>query len=73
MPGNSDVNPAVQKMPEIQTTAARFQINNAKLYVPFVTLSIYDNLKVLENRKQVFKRTISWNKHRSKIATETKK
>ena len=73
MPGNPDVNPAVQKMSEIQTTAARFQINHAKLYVPVVTLSIYDNLKVLENRKQGYKRTISWNKHRSEIATETKK
>ena len=71
MPGNPDVNPAVQKMPEIQTAAARFQINNAKLYIPVVTLSIY--LKVLENRKQGFKKTISWNKHRSEIATETKK
>ena len=27
------------------TTGATFQINNAKLYVPVVTLSIYDNIK----------------------------
>ena len=39
MPGNPDVNPAVQKMSEIQTTAARFQINHAKIYIPVVTLS----------------------------------
>ena len=29
--------------------------NNAKLYVPFVTLSINDNIKLLENIKQGFK------------------
>ena len=28
-----------------QTTSATFQINNAKLYVPVVTLSINDNIK----------------------------
>ena len=41
-------------------TGATFQINNAKLYVPVVTL------------KQGFKRTISWNKHRSEIITQLK-
>ena len=41
------------------TTSATFQINNAKLYVPVVTLSINDNIKFLENIKQGFKRTIS--------------
>ena len=45
------------------TTGATFQINNAKLYVPVVTLSINDNIKFLENIKQGFKRTISWNKN----------
>ena len=48
------------------------QINNAKLYVPVVTLSINDNVKFLENIKQGFKRTIYWNKYRSEIATQTK-
>ena len=33
----------------IQTTGTAFQINNAKLYVPVVTLSINDNIKFLEN------------------------
>ena len=51
---------------------AKFQINNAKLYVPVVTLSIKDNIKFLENINQRFKRTISWNKYRSKIATQRK-
>ena len=56
----------------IATTGAAFQINNAKLYVPVVTLSINDNMKFLENKKQGFKRTISWNKYRSEITTQTK-
>ena len=38
--------------------------NNAKFYVPVVTLSINDII-FLENVKQGFKRTISWNKDRS--------
>ena len=55
-----------------QTTGTTFQINNAKLYVPAVTLSINDNLKILENIKQGFKRKISWNKYRSEITTQPK-
>ena len=38
-----------------QITSATFQINNAKLYVPAVTLS--DNIKFFKNIKQGFKRT----------------
>ena len=54
------------------TTGATFQINNAKLYVPVVTLLINDNIKFLENIKQGFKRTISWNKYRSEITAQPK-
>ena len=42
-----------------QVISQTFQINNAKLYVPVVTLSINDNIKFLKNIKQGFKRTIS--------------
>ena len=70
--GNPDANSPVQEVPAIQTTAATFQINNAKLYVPVVTLSINDIIKFLENIKQEFKRTISWNKDRSEITTQPK-
>ena len=56
-----------------QTTSATFQINNAKLYVPVVTLSTDDNIKFLENIKQRFKRTVSWNKYRSETTNTTKK
>ena len=58
-------------MAAIQTIRAAFQINNAKLYVPVVTLSINDNIEFLENIKQEFKRRIFWDKYRSEIATQT--
>ena len=48
-------------------------ITRTKLYVPVVTLSINDNIKFLENIKQVFKRKISWIKYRSEITTQPKK
>ena len=47
-------------------------VTSTKRYVPVVTLSIHDNIKFLENIKQGFKITISWNKYTSEIATETK-
>ena len=53
-------------------TGTTFQINNNKLYVPVVTLSINDNVKFLKNVKQGFKRTISCNKYRSEITTQPK-
>ena len=37
------------------TTGLTFQINTAKLYVAFVTLSINYNIKIFENIKQGFK------------------
>ena len=47
-------------------------MNNTKLYVPVVTLSINDNIKVSENIKQGLKGTIFWNKYRSEITTQPK-
>ena len=35
------------------------------------SLSINDNIKFLENVKQGLKRTISWNKYRSEVTTQT--
>ena len=51
---------------------ATFQINSTKLYVLAVTLPINDNIKLLENMKQGFKRAVSWNENRSKITTQSK-
>ena len=48
IPGNPDTNPPVQEVAAIHKTSATFQINNAKLYVPFVTLPINDVIKFLE-------------------------
>ena len=43
-----------------------------KIYVTFVTLSINNNIKFLENIKQGFKRTLFWNTYRSEIITKPK-
>ena len=59
-------------MAAIQTTGTTFYINNAKIYAPVVTLFINENMKFLENIKQGFKRTISWNKYRSEVTTQPK-
>ena len=56
----------------IPNKCATFQIKKAKLYLPIIILSINDNIKFLENIKAAFKRTISWNKYRFKITTQTK-
>ena len=42
---NPDANPHVCEMAAIQINGASFQIKNAKLYVPVVTMSINDNIK----------------------------
>ena len=51
IPANPDANPFVQEVAAIQTTGAKFQINNAKLYIPVVTFSRNDDVKFLENIK----------------------
>ena len=51
-------------------TGATLAINNCKLYVPAVTLSKDDDLKLLTNLISGFKREIIWNKYRSQMATE---
>ena len=40
----------------------RFQINDTKLYIDFVTLSIQENIKLLKQLELGFKRAINWNK-----------
>ena len=51
-------------------TGAIFVINDCKLYVPVVTLSKDDEIKLLTNLKSGFKREIKWNKCRSQMSTE---
>ena len=59
VPDNPNASPPVPDVATIETTSATFQINNAKLYVPVVTLSINDNIRLLENIKKGLKRIIS--------------
>ena len=51
-------------------TGATLEINKCKLYVPVVTLSKDDEIKLLTNLKSGFKREIIWNKYRSQMTTE---
>ena len=45
---------------------AKFAIGDTKLYVPVITLSKKDNIKLLKQLESGFKRTINWNKYQSK-------
>ena len=49
---------------------AIFQITDTKLYVPVVTLSKENDIKLLEKLKSGFKRTIKWNKYRSQMTIQ---
>ena len=51
-------------------TGATLSITDCKLYVPAVTLSKDDEIKLLTNLKSGFKREIIWNKYRSQMTTE---
>ena len=51
---------------------AAFEITNTKLYVPVVTLSKEVDIKLLEQLKSGFKRTIKWNKYRSQMTIQPK-
>ena len=51
-------------------TGATLAINDCKLYIPVVTLSKDDEIKLLTNLKSGFTREIIWNKYRSQMSTE---
>ena len=51
-------------------TGATLATTGCKLYVPAVTLSKDDEIKLLTNLKSGFKRKIIWNKYRSQMTTE---
>ena len=51
---------------------AIFQITDTKLYVPVVSLSKENDIKLLEQLKSGFKRTIKWNKYRSQMTIQPK-
>ena len=43
---------------------ATFKITHAKLYVPVVTLSAEDNVKLVKQLNERFKRPVYWNKYK---------
>ena len=45
-------------------------MNDCKLYIPIVTLSKDDEIKLLTNLKSGFTREVIWNKYRSQMSTE---
>ena len=49
---------------------ATFKITDTKLYVPVVTLSKENDIKLLDQLKSGFKRTIKWNKYRSQMTIQ---
>ena len=51
-------------------TGLQFQITDTKLYVPVFTLSKESQIKLLEQLKSGFKRTIKWNKYRSQMTVQ---
>ena len=49
----------------VEPTDATLNVNDCKLYVPVISLSKDDEIKLLTNLKSGFKREIKWNKYRS--------
>ena len=46
-------------------------MKDTKFYVPVVTLSTQYNVKLLQELKSGFNRTINWNKYHSKVTAQT--
>ena len=49
----------------------RFSVTDCKLYVPAVSLSFKNENKLLEQLKEWFKITVSWNKYRCQVSNRT--
>ena len=56
----------------VELLGLEFHITDTKLYVPVVTLSKENDIKLLEQLKSGFKRTIKWNKYRSQMTFPSK-
>ena len=65
---NYDADPNVYEIDNPEN--AIFEITDRKLYVPVVTLSKEDDIKLLEQLKTGFKKTIKWNKYRSQMTIQ---
>ena len=62
---DADADPAI-----VAPSGATFKITDTKLYVPVVTLSKENNIKLLKKLKSGFKKTIKWNKYRSQMTIQ---
>ena len=58
-------NPAI-----VPPAQSEFKITDRKLYVPVVTLSKENDIKLLEQLKSEFRRTMQWNKYRSQMTIQ---
>ena len=66
--GDYSADPIARKIDNPEN--ATFQITETKLYVPVVTLSKENDIKLLEKLKSGFKKTIKWNKYRSQMTIQ---
>ena len=62
---------AVLNPPIVPLSGATFKITDTKLYVPVVTLSKENDIKLLAKLKSGFKRTIKWNKYQSQMSVQS--
>ena len=65
---NYGANPVVYEIDNPED--ATFKIADIKLFIPVVTLSKENDIKLLEQLKTGFKRTIKWNKYRSQMSIQ---
>ena len=56
----------------IHNQVPTFAINDTKLYVPVVTLSTRENVKLLDQLKSGLKRTTNWHKYQSNASIWTR-
>ena len=61
---------ALANLAIVATTEVEFKITDTKLYVPVVSLSNENYIKLLEQLKSGSKRTIKWNKYRPQMTIQ---
>ena len=52
---------------------SKFEITDAKLHVPIVTLSTKDSVNLTKQLSEGFKRSVYWNSYQTKLAKLTEK
>ena len=52
------------------TGAGIFAVTDTKIYFPVIALMTKDNVKLVDQLKSNFKRTINWNNNQSKVSIE---